>query len=108
MEDEQLFQTGDGSILQKAEAAELFGGEQALMELVEDGEVSLYEGDSLPTSQQQESQEEDGMEQVSQGYLKFYSFEFRFKRTCLAMSRCVMRANRSLSLTFERVKKRTE
>ena len=59
MEDEQLFQTGDGSILQKAEAAELFGGEQALMELVDDGEVSLYEGDSLPTSQQQESQEEE-------------------------------------------------
>ena len=28
------------------------------MELVDDGEVSLYE-DSLPTSQQQESQEEE-------------------------------------------------
>jgi len=48
MEDEQLFQTGDGSIFNKAEAAEIFGGEQALMELVDDGEVSLYEGDAVP------------------------------------------------------------
>ena len=59
MEDEQLFQTGDGSIFNKAEAAEIFGGEQALMELVDDGEVSLYEGDAVPTSQQDNIQEKE-------------------------------------------------